>query len=86
MTDFAKLYRNDEYGQILVMKDTDDEGNPCIYFFVEKNEILCRIGANFDDTNEGWEKRDEGFESIDEGKAIESVKSLIEYFNEDEDD
>lgn len=41
---FAKIHESAEHGQILVMKDTSDEGDPCVVFVfgpkVEGIEVL----------------------------------------------
>ena len=57
---FAKIHESAEYGQILVMKDTSDEGDPCVVFVfdpkVEGIEVF-KSQFGFDDE----EKRDRTF-------------------------
>lgn len=57
---FAKIHESAEHGQILVMKDTSDEGDPCVVFVfdpkVEGIEVF-KSQFGFDDE----EKRDRTF-------------------------
>ena len=55
---FAKIHESAEYGQILVMKDTSDEGDPCVVFVfdpkIEGIEVLKSM-LGFEDKKSGTE-------------------------------
>ena len=65
MSDFAKLFESEKYGQILVIKSTDDTEKPEIKFSCEPEGFgVCSIGAKFANTDEGWANRDSQFDKI----------------------
>ena len=69
---FAKIHESVEHGQILVMKDTNDDGDPCVVFVfdpkIEGIEVLKSM-LGFEDK----EKRDRTF-----GMAtLERAESIV---------
>ena len=83
MEDFAKLFKHDEYGQILVVADTgqNDKGEetPKVSIsFKPFGKGVCTISLFFGGLEDGYDGRDECFKNMDMGAAVEVVKSLIE--------
>lgn len=68
---FAKLFEFDDIGQVLVKMDTGEDGPEVqIYFETGIEGVdLCSQSFGFDDSTEGWEKRGEVFDQIDEAMA-----------------
>lgn len=68
---FAKLYET-ERGQVLVMRDTDDEYKPAVlfHFYVGTDSVgMARFGLSFSDDDEGNDKADAAFAKMDEATA-----------------
>ena len=80
---FAKIFESKTCGQILVTKDTNDDGDPCVTVMfdhqgdgMENAEIflgLIKTHFGFDSD----EKRDSVFDRIDIGKAESVVRSTL---------
>ena len=67
---FAKIFETEEYGQILVKVDKDQEGNPSVQlFFRFEGEDVSTLEESF----RGSDAADAAFEEYDEAKAIEHV-------------
>jgi hypothetical protein len=75
---FAKLFETKEYGQILVISDQDDEGNPALKIMCQLPHLgaLATVTSSFDDKDSGYDKRDEGFAKINEEMAVKMVADL----------
>ena len=73
---FAKIHESVEHGQILVMKDTSDDGYPCVVFVfdpkIEGVEVF-KSQFGFDDE----EKRDGTFEKATLEKAESVVRMTL---------
>jgi len=55
---FAKLY-DTKAGQVLVKSDMNDEGGPEVRFYFQPPDLgICSVAYTFEDTKEGWDKRD----------------------------
>jgi len=81
MGKFAKLYEDDELGQILVKSDMDHNGNPEIRFYCIPDGLgVCSVALTHDDTDEGWKAMEKAFESIDKKDAIKVVKNITNSF------
>lgn len=83
MTDFCKVYKFDDIGQVLVLNDETEEGKPSVSFkFMPEGFGLCGPDMVFPSTEEGYDKCDEYFESVTRDiayeKAIGVVKMLLE--------
>ncbi len=47
---FAKMFQSEEVGQIVIMKETDDEQDPCIKIYFDPNIeglSICRSTISF---------------------------------------
>lgn len=75
---FAKLF-NTKAGQILVKKDSEEDG-PEIRIYFEPNGLgICSISFNWskDDEMTAWDKVDRTFEMLDEAKCVALVNKTI---------
>lgn len=82
MRNFAKLFESEKYGQILVVKSTDDYDKPSIKFSCEPEGFgICSISANYADTDEGWDKRDVEFEKITIERAEAGAEAIFGLVN-----
>ena len=81
---FAKIFEHSEYGQFLVMKDRDDEGDPCVKVSCEPGGILgvCTLSLGYDDDENGWETRNKAFDAIDLEKAVSLTDHVREMAGE----
>jgi hypothetical protein len=76
---FAKIFESKTHGQILVFKDLDDEYKPAIKVAVEPDEFnTCYINLSFSDDDEGFDKRDLGFEKFNLEMAEKSAKQILD--------
>jgi len=75
---FAKLY-NTEIGQILVKKDSGDNGEEVRIFFRPKGLGVCSIAFSWaqDEEEVQWEKADSTFEKMTEDTAMGLVRSAL---------
>lgn len=86
---FAKLFDTEEFGQIVVLNQTDDGGNPQLAFLFNPRGLgVCTIAVNF--TNGDEEKcaaaADAAFDSIDEAAACNAVRAVTENWPSEEED
>ncbi|WJJ93412.1 hypothetical protein [Neopusillimonas aromaticivorans] len=76
---FAKLFGTT--GQVLVVHQADDNGNPCIRFSCKPNGLgVCSFGLTWDDTDEGWDKAEKMFSEINEAEARAIVQESFQPF------
>jgi len=65
MSEFAKIFNSDVFGQVLVVADQDGEGKPSIEFsFMPKGLGVCSAQFHYNQDDEGLNKRDERFKEI----------------------
>ena len=77
MADFAKLFNTEKHGQILVMNDTDEDGDPVVSFRFQPAELgVCKCAINF--KSGAWEKADACFADITEESAVSFVLAALE--------
>jgi len=76
---FAKLYETD-YGQILVKLDACSEtAVPEVRFYVKPPGLgVCSLALKFKDTDEGWDKAEEAFDKINEPRAVDAVREVMD--------
>lgn len=75
MEKFCKLFESEKFGQILVMKDTRDDGAPAVFVkFIPQGMGVCGPDYAFNDDNEddAWDKVDKLFDSI----TLESCEKI----------
>ena len=77
MDDFAKLFKTEKHGQIVLMLTRNDEGDPAVRFFCQPEESgVCMVGFSFADTDEGWEKAEEAFAEYDLDGVVQVIESV----------
>lgn len=79
MSDFAKLYRADDVGQILVTLDTGDDG-PAVKFSFKPQELgVCAVSLTFEKRpdEEQWEAAKRAFAKVDEELALKTVRETL---------
>lgn len=79
---FAKLYETPT-NQILVLRDTDDQGNPCVSFTTEVGDLgRAKLCISFDDTDEGHEEANEAFANTTEDSARQVLEEALDILNQ----
>ena len=74
---FAKMF-DTEYGDVLVMRQDDDEGNPEIRFYCEPEGLgLCSVAFSY--SEDAYERRDEGFDKVTLEMAVKVAKDLNKF-------
>jgi len=77
---FAKLYET-EVGQVLVKLDSSPE--ECVpeirFYFMPPGLGVSSIAISFQDSEEGWDKAEIGFNNVDEEKALSLAKIAIDH-------
>jgi len=76
---FAKLYNNENGDQILVVRGTNEAGNPAVNFsFIPDGLGLCSVGPSWKNNSKGWNSAEAYFEKVDEQSAIKIVEDAIQ--------
>lgn len=73
MKDFAKLFRADDVGQVLVTVGKDDEGDPAITFEVDTAIGRLSVSLGFD----SLEDAQKALEMVDEETALGVAREEI---------
>jgi hypothetical protein len=76
---FAKLYENTKHGQILVMLDATDDGEPVIKYCCQPKGLgVCyALSPPFENSDEGWTIAEQTFKDENEKSATELVEVVI---------
>lgn len=78
MNEFAKTFQTDK-GQILVLKQINDDGCPEVRVFAEPENLgVCSIAVSGNDNDAGWDAIDDLFERIDLDIALNMASKLFE--------
>ena len=78
---FAKLFEDDEIGQILIFKDTDDEGCPVLaikFDYGEYGYVTYKCGFKDNENEDAYSKLDMAFEKADKKFALKVIKAVKE--------
>jgi hypothetical protein len=74
---FAKLYETHS-GQILVKADSDEDSKPEVrFYFKPENLGVCSMAVSFADTDDGWDKQESFFNTMNQEKAVEAVNCAL---------
>lgn len=81
MKKFAKLFESEKHGQLVVIKQTDDDGVPEIrLFLLPENLGVCSIAISFvDDSEKSCDECHRIFEEFDIEKAESMAQSFADY-------
>lgn len=77
MRDFAKMFRSEKYGQLVILLDRNDDGDPSVrVHFQHPNPTfgVCSVGPHWDDDDAGWHLAEKAFERL----SLEIAEGLIE--------
>lgn len=78
MNKFAKLYEYEDIGQVLVMLDTNDDGDPSLNVYFNPEDMgVCCLAASFEDSEKGWEAAEHRFETYTSDMAHEIAKNAL---------
>jgi len=76
MADFAKLFNTEMHGQILVMNDTDENGDPAVIFHFQPEGLgICKCSVNF--KTDAWDAADACFAEVTEESAVSFVAAAL---------
>lgn len=77
--DFAKLFRFDDVGQVLIKLDDGEDGPEVRVYFRPKGLGVCSTAFTFkpDEHEDENDKADKAFEMIDENKARTIVTEVL---------
>ena len=79
METFCKTFENKDYGQLVAMRQTNEEGAPEIRIFVEPPDLdVCSVAYSYPDTDKGWDDRNKLFDNITEQVCWASVKTMFD--------
>lgn len=85
MSNFAKVYETEQYGQILALMQNNDDGDPEIRFFAKPPGLgVSSIALSFGDSNddESWDRQEKAWELVNEEAATGAVKSMFDMLAE----
>lgn len=75
--DFAKLFRADDTGQVLVVLDEGDKGPEISISFKPEGLGVCSTKLKFKDSAEGWQEAEDAFSKIDSDGALGLVRRTL---------
>ncbi len=76
MERFAKLFEDEKYGQILVLLDTDDDGDPCVKFMGKPPGLgICAVSLGFGSEDDAREV----FDHIEHQQAVAAIAGTWEF-------
>ena len=81
MADFAKLFHFDEIGQVLVKRDTDENGDPEVRLYFEPEGFgICSTAFGFeaDETEDESAKAKRAFDMVDQERAEKIIRGAME--------
>lgn len=79
MEEFAKLFKFEDIGQVLVKLDDGDDGPEVRFYFMPKGLGVCAVAMTFKADAEGdqWDKAERAFAMVDETKARDIVAEAL---------
>ena len=77
MSDFAKLFQSEKYGQLVVIMQGSDDGRPELRIFMQPSGYgVCSMGLQYEDSDSGWGKCEANFEKADLAWAERMVQPI----------
>lgn len=81
---FCKLYETEELGQILVKLDRGESDKPEVRYYSEPEGLgVCSTAHCFPDTEDGWNRAEQMFASVEEPAAVLMAKALTNLLDDD---
>ena len=81
MQKFAKLFETEDYGQLLLMMNNDEKGNPeTTLYFTAEGLAVCSISVygTVNASDAAFELVEKLFNRFDESAAIKTVKTIVD--------
>lgn len=81
MADFAKLFHLEDIGQVLVKRDTDENGDPEVRLYFEPEGFgVCSTAFGFeaDETEDESAKAERAFDMVDQERAEKIIRGVME--------
>jgi hypothetical protein len=78
---FTKVFDNDRYGQIVMMRKQDDQGAPEIRFFFHPEGFgVCSFAIGYDaEDPKCWDKTDATFNNLVPQEIIQIVDGFVKH-------
>ena len=76
---FCKVFNTEDLGQIMVMKDTGDNGPEVTVYFQPENMNVCSMSTYWknDHADVQWQKCNSTFEMMTKERCIDSVRKVM---------
>ena len=79
MSDFAKLFQSETYGQLVVIMQGSVKGRPELRIFMQPaGYCVSSMGLQYEDSDSGWDKCEADFEKIDLAWAESRVQMTFD--------
>jgi hypothetical protein len=62
MSYFAKIHMVKGQKQVVMYKDRDDEGKPCVRMVTDVDGAVISMANGYTDDDDGWDRRDSAFD------------------------
>lgn len=85
MSNFAKVYETEQYGQIVAIKQLDDSNDPEIRFYFKPPGLgVCATALTFGDgdDDESYERQDKAWELVTEESALSVIQPTLAMLDE----
>lgn len=77
---FCKVFESKKFGQIVAMRDTNNQDNPCIKLYVEPETMgICTTVLGYNEEDDGYAKRDAVFDALTLEKSEIYVTPVFEF-------
>ena len=73
--DFAKLFRADDGGQVLIYKDNGENGEPAIVVASVCDGVTAQMTMGFKDTDSGFNTREKTFDNFTQDQ-VNNARSI----------
>lgn len=78
MSDFAKLYKDSDVGQVLVMMDANDDGDPSVKVFFQIPDMgIANTSFSWANDDDGESNQQIVFDKFDSQGAVDLAKHTI---------
>lgn len=80
MKEFCKIYNSEKFGQMLVMMDLDDKGQPAVFLkFIPAGMGVCDPIFSYSDDDKGtaWDKAEKAYKQMDKDLCESLCQRII---------
>jgi hypothetical protein len=76
---FAKLFTTEDRGQLLVVRQTNPDGDPEMRVYCEPEGLgVCSVALSWDDDDKGWDLQESCFERYTEELARKLTDNIFQ--------